>query len=91
VTGKGADVLIIDDPHSEQEAAMAASNPDVYDKVIEWYTSGPRQRLQPGGAIVIADDSLVSKRFDWPSVESCGATLGRGLGGDRVPCDTALG
>ena len=53
VTGKGADVLIIDDPHSEQEAAMAASNPEVYDKVIEWYTSGPRQRLQPGGAIVI--------------------------------------
>jgi predicted phage terminase large subunit-like protein len=53
VTGKGADVLIIDDPHSEQEAAMAASNPDVYDKVIEWYTSGPRQRLQPGGSIVI--------------------------------------
>ena len=53
VTGKGADVLIIDDPHSEQEAAMAASNPDVYDKVFEWYTSGPRQRLQPGGAIVI--------------------------------------
>ena len=53
VTGKGADVLIIDDPHSEQEAAMAASNPDVYDKVYEWYTSGPRQRLQPGGAIVI--------------------------------------
>jgi len=53
VTGKGADVLIIDDPHSEQEAAMAASNPEIYDKVYEWYTSGPRQRLQPGGAIVI--------------------------------------
>jgi len=53
VTGKGADLLIIDDPHSEQEAAMAASNPEIYDKVYEWYTSGPRQRLQPGGAIVI--------------------------------------
>ena len=53
VTGKGADILIIDDPHSEQEAAMAASNPDIYDKVFEWYTSGPRQRLQPGGSIVI--------------------------------------
>ena len=53
VTGKGADLLIIDDPHSEQEAAMAASNPEVYDKVYEWYTSGPRQRLQPGGAIII--------------------------------------
>ena len=24
VTGKGADILIIDDPHSEQEAALAA-------------------------------------------------------------------
>jgi predicted phage terminase large subunit-like protein len=53
VTGKGADLLIIDDPHSEQEAALAATNPEIYDKVYEWYTSGPRQRLQPGGAIVI--------------------------------------
>ena len=53
VTGKGADLLIIDDPHSEQEAALAAVNPEIYDKVYEWYTSGPRQRLQPGGAIVI--------------------------------------
>ena len=53
VTGKGADILIIDDPHSEQEAALAQVNPDIYDKVYEWYTSGPRQRLQPGGAIVI--------------------------------------
>jgi predicted phage terminase large subunit-like protein len=53
VTGKGADLLIIDDPHSEQEAALAASDPSIYDKVTEWFTSGPRQRLQPGGAIVI--------------------------------------
>ena len=53
VTGKGGDLVIIDDPHSEQEAALAASDPAVFDKVYEWYTSGPRQRLQPGGAIVI--------------------------------------
>jgi predicted phage terminase large subunit-like protein len=53
VTGKGADLLIIDDPHSEQEAALAETNPEIYDKTYEWYTSGPRQRLQPGGAIVI--------------------------------------
>jgi predicted phage terminase large subunit-like protein len=51
VTGKGADLLIIDDPHSEQEAKQG--NPAVYDGVYEWYTSGPRQRLQPGGAIII--------------------------------------
>ena len=53
VTGKGADILIIDDPHSEQDAATGAYNPEVFDKVYEWYTSGPRQRLQPGGAIII--------------------------------------
>ena len=51
VTGKGADLLIIDDPHSEQEAKQG--NPAVYDAVYEWYTSGPRQRLQPGGAIIL--------------------------------------
>jgi hypothetical protein len=53
VTGKGADLLIIDDPHSEQEAALGETNKEVYDRVYEWYTSGPRQRLQPGGAIII--------------------------------------
>ena len=53
VTGKGADILIIDDPHSEQEATLAETNSDIYDKTYEWYTSGPRQRLQPGGAIII--------------------------------------
>tara|TARA_R110002110_G_scaffold30008_4_gene106810 strand:- start:978 stop:2198 length:1221 start_codon:yes stop_codon:yes gene_type:complete len=51
VTGKGADLLIIDDPHSEQEGQSI--DPSVFDKTYEWYTSGPRQRLQPGGAIVI--------------------------------------
>lgn len=51
VTGKGADLLIIDDPHSEQEGQSA--NAAIFDPVYEWYTSGPRQRLQPGGAIVV--------------------------------------
>ena len=51
VTGKGADLLVVDDPHSEQEAR--SPDPSVYDPVYEWYTSGPRQRLQPGGSIVI--------------------------------------
>lgn len=53
VTGKGADLLIIDDPHSEQEARQAQGDSSVFDSVYEWYTSGPRQRLQPGGAIII--------------------------------------
>ena len=51
VTGKGADLLIIDDPHSEQEGQQGDAS--VFDHTYDWYTSGPRQRLQPGGAIVI--------------------------------------
>jgi len=51
VTGKGADLLVIDDPHSEQEGQSL--DPGVFYRPYEWYTSGPRQRLQPGGAIVI--------------------------------------
>ena len=49
MTGRGADLLIIDDPHSEQDALSSTA----YDHAYEWYTSGPRQRLQPGGAIII--------------------------------------
>lgn len=53
MTGRGADIVIIDDPHTEGEAALAAHDPSVYDRSYEWYTSGPRQRLQPNGAIII--------------------------------------
>ena len=48
ITGRGADLLIIDDPHSEQDAM----NMGALERAYEWYTSGPRQRLQPGGKIV---------------------------------------
>ena len=76
VTGKGADVLIIDDPHSEQEAAMAASNPEIYDKVYEWYTSGPRQRLQPGGAIVIVMTRWASRDLSGQVLKSAAQRSG---------------
>ena len=49
ITGRGADLLVIDDPHSEQDALSESA----FDNAYEWYTSGPRQRLQPGGAIII--------------------------------------
>jgi predicted phage terminase large subunit-like protein len=49
MTGRGADVLIIDDPHSEQDAMSELALENAW----EWYISGPRTRLQPGGAIVI--------------------------------------
>ena len=49
LAGRGADLAIIDDPVSEQDALSTTA----LDNVYEWYTSGPRQRLQPGGAIII--------------------------------------
>ena len=49
ITGRGADLLIIDDPHSEQDSLSKTAMESAY----EWYTSGPRQRLQPGGKIVL--------------------------------------
>ena len=49
LAGRGADLLIIDDPVSEQDAL----SPSALDNIYEWYTSGPRQRLQPGGSIII--------------------------------------
>ncbi|MAR68814.1 MAG: hypothetical protein CL833_16315 [Crocinitomicaceae bacterium] len=49
LAGRGADLAIIDDPVSEQDALSATA----LDNIYEWYTSGPRQRLQPGGAIII--------------------------------------
>ena len=49
LAGRGGDLIIIDDPHSEQTAMSAAGFDDAWD----WYTGGPRQRLQPSGSIVI--------------------------------------
>jgi len=49
ITGRGADLLVIDDPHSEQDALSETKMESAY----EWYTSGPRQRLQPGASIVL--------------------------------------
>ena len=49
IAGRGADLFIVDDPHSEQDAL----SPTALENAWEWYMSGPRQRLQPGGAIVV--------------------------------------
>jgi predicted phage terminase large subunit-like protein len=49
LAGRGGDLVIIDDPHSEQTAMSVNGFDDAWD----WYTGGPRQRLQPGGSIVL--------------------------------------
>ena len=49
LAGRGGDLVIIDDPHSDQTAMSNSGFDDAWD----WYTGGPRQRLQPGGSIVL--------------------------------------
>ena len=49
IAGRGADLFIVDDPHSEQDAM----SPTALENAWEWYSSGPRQRLQPGGTIIL--------------------------------------
>ena len=49
LAGRGGDLIVIDDPHSEQTAMSTNGFDDAWD----WYTGGPRQRLQPNGAIVL--------------------------------------
>ncbi len=51
LAGRGADLFIIDDPHSEQDAKLGKG--DVFLPAWEWFQSGPLQRLMPGGAIVV--------------------------------------
>lgn len=49
MTGRGGDVIILDDILDEQDAMSETAMENTW----EWYTSGPRQRLQPNGSIVV--------------------------------------
>ena len=51
IAGRGADLLLVDDPHSEQDVLSA--NFDVFDRAYEWFTYGARTRLMPGGRVAI--------------------------------------
>ncbi len=51
LAGRGADMLIIDDPHSEQD--ILNGNFEVFDKAYQWFTFGARTRLMPGGRCAV--------------------------------------
>lgn len=49
-TGKGADILIIDDPHKNRKEA---DSPVKRKEVLEWYRSTAKTRLSPEGATIL--------------------------------------
>ena len=51
LAGRGADLLLVDDPHNEQD--IINGNFQVFDKAYEWFTYGARTRLMPGGRVAI--------------------------------------
>ena len=55
LAGRGADLAIIDDSLSERDAMSGDFNPEIWESLAEWFNTGPRQRLQPGGRIVIVE------------------------------------
>jgi len=51
LAGRGADLFVIDDPHSEQD--VKSNSRLAFDTAWSWFQTGPLQRLMPGGAIII--------------------------------------
>jgi len=51
LAGRGADLLLVDDPHSEQD--ILNGNFSVFEKAYEWFAYGARTRLMPGGVVSV--------------------------------------
>jgi predicted phage terminase large subunit-like protein len=51
LAGRGADLLLVDDPHSEQD--ILNGNFTAFDKAYDWFAFGARTRLMPGGRVAI--------------------------------------
>lgn len=106
ITGKGADLLIIDDPVKNDAEANSQT---VRDNIWDWFVSTAYTRIEPGGACVIAmtrwhPDDLIGRLLaehsdDWqyiklPAIAGDNDPLGRlpgePLWQERFPIDTLL-
>jgi predicted phage terminase large subunit-like protein len=93
ITGRGADLLLIDDPIKDREEANSAT---IRRQLQQWYAEVGFTRLQPGGAVVIIstrwhEDDLVGwllqehiadgwKVLCLPALAEAGDALGRAEG-----------
>lgn len=67
LAGRGADLIVIDDPHSEQD--VSTNSKATFDSAWAWYQTGPMQRLMPNGSIIIvmtrwATDDLTGRLLE---------------------------
>lgn len=51
LAGRGGDMILVDDPHNEQE--ILNGNYEIFERAFDWYRFGLRTRLMPGGSICI--------------------------------------
>ena len=51
MTGRGGDIVVLDDILDEQDAMSMTAMENTWN----WYTSGPRQRLQPNGSMIVVN------------------------------------
>ena len=51
LAGRGADLFVIDDPHSEQD--VKNNSKSTFESAWSWFQTGPLQRLMPGGSIIV--------------------------------------
>ena len=65
--------LIIDDPHKEQDVRADGKS---FEKAWNWYMAGPRQRLQPGGKIVIVMTRWSTKDLTGQLIQSMSSDEG---------------
>lgn len=97
ITGKGADLIIVDDPHKNAEDALSEV---MREKVWDWFQSTLFTRLEPGGVCIIIqtrwhEDDLIGKalahsglpweRITLPAVALAGDALGRAPGDPLWP------
>lgn len=64
LAGRGGDLIVLDDPHNEQD--ILNGNYEIFEKAYQWYAYGLRTRLMPGGAVAIvatrwAPNDLIGK------------------------------
>jgi len=81
MTGRGGNVVVLDDILDEQDALSETAMENTW----EWYTSGPRQRLQPNGAIIVINTRWKTDDLSGRLLKQQGYLEERPVGDSGVP------